>query len=226
MRDQLAVLLAKTGEHLQELDERVWPSLVEADEVSDEGLYLVRAIVQDLQSALDWVATAVDQQLGRQLDRSPYFPLRADQTSFDRQFDRDFPGLRQSHAEVYEAFARHQPYVRGRAPLGYLHDLSRVNKHQHFTRQTRDLRGHWSMGIGGLSVQYNEGRGLRIGGSPPYGHLVSGLASSSDGDVQFARGQLVTWNFVELGEAVQTTLLRLSQLVYEACADVCDAASL
>ncbi len=227
MRDQLDVLLIKAQEQIDVLHETIWPSLTAADEISGEALYAVRSVVQDLQSALDWVATAVDRAHGRGRDRSPYFPLRESRSAVEAQLKRDFPGLQTRAPEAYEAITRHQPYVNGREMLGHLHNLARVNKHQHFTKQVRDSRRHWGVSLGGLSVQYNEGRGLTIGGPPPYGHMLVGQAAiSDDGTFAFSQGDLVTWNFAVPNEAVQTTLVLLHGLVVDACVDVCDAAGI
>ena len=83
------ILLDKSAEHIAGI-RTMYATLVSEVAVTDDLLYLVRSAIQDQLSALDWIATAVDQQHGKAEDRSPYFPLRDAPQAFTKQFDRNF----------------------------------------------------------------------------------------------------------------------------------------
>lgn len=109
-----------------------------APDVPDDLLYAIRIYVQDLQSALDWTATAVKDSLLGRTPRSwaPYFPLAKSPTDFPADLEKQLKGLAATHPDVAAAFERHQPYQPAKSELGYLHALAKVNKHQDFTAQT------------------------------------------------------------------------------------------
>lgn len=232
MNKDIELLLRKNIEHLIELDRDVWPSLVEVDEISDDALYLVRSIVQNCQSALDWIATAVDRKFGKAADRSPYYPLRDTPERFEEQFARDFAGVSVKAPDIHKVMAFHQPYTRGKGQLALLHDLARVNKHQHFTRQVRQHAKQHGVVIGGMtlfSMTSNEdGTGtFSIGGPPIYGHFTEGGVSYAEShDIALVNGTLVTWKFDTPDLAVQPVLVSLHDLVAYACEDACIAGDL
>jgi hypothetical protein len=194
-------------------------------EISDDLLHDVARFVEDCQRVLDWTATDIDRKHGRAAARSPYFPLHGTPGAFAVAMQRDFP---QVPDVVYRAIERHQPYQPEKAPLGHLHDLARVNKHQDFTPQTRTetRRIRASNQFGSVEWSPNSvrfGRGVSIGGVPVDPATQRPVPS---------QGQTVTetiyvgWNFSSLNLPVLPTLDSLGKLTTEAVTEVRQAAAL
>ncbi|HEY2085223.1 MAG TPA: hypothetical protein VGH54_04180 [Mycobacterium sp.] len=193
-----------------------------AKQTSDDLLYDIARLIEDFQRVLDWTATDLDYAFGNASDRSPYFPLRADHASFDERMRKGFPGV---PADIYDAMERHQPYQPGKGALGYLHDLTRVNKHQDFTPQTRTETRRREMREGGISASWDPdgvkfSSGVRIAGHPvdPRTQLPVGAPVTET--------IYVGWNFVKPSVAVLPTLTDLTNLVTDAANDIRQAAGL
>lgn len=213
-------------------------------DMSDDLMHDIARLIEDYQRVLDWTATDLDHKYGKALDRSPYFPLRTDDEAHLRAtVKRAFPGL---PTAVADAIERHQPYNPGKAELGYLHDLTRVNKHQDFTAQTRqETREIRVTDTRGGTVAYNEhvrfvqgGIALGPGGSISFG--PGGAISFGPGGVaaqgvpidpltqrpipsalhQVTETILVGWNFTRPPVPVITTLESLARLIVEALTEI------
>ena len=196
---------------------------LDAKSVSDSLLYDVRRVIQDCQSALDWTASAVNDRYGS--GRAPYFPLARRPEDFDAELDKQIKGLHANHPAIAAAFERHQPYQTGSEVLGYLHKLSRVNKHQDFSPQTRterlrtrvDVAAEWDP----RAVKFASG--VSILGAPidpatqrPLPHPAVAVT-----DVRY-----IDWQFVDPPTSVLRTLQSLARSVREAVEDVERAATL
>jgi hypothetical protein len=212
-------------------------------EMSDDLLHDTARLIEDCQRALDWTATDIDKTHGPGKDRSPYFPLQADPTKFAAAITKDFSTV---PVGVVDAMERHQPYQPGKADLAHLHELTRVNKHQDFTPQTRkETREVTVADPSGGSVSYNDG--VRFGTNSISFGPGGGISFGPGGAIGFGPGGVsaqgiridpstqrpvpnrthkvtdtiyVGWNFVKPAVPVLPTLESLSQLVSEAVKDI------
>lgn len=218
MESRVEIVLSKLPAQFQAIAGEYENSLA-ARVVSDDLLHEVARFVEDCQRALDWTATDLDRKYGKSVRRSPYFPLRGTPSDFEEAMKRDFPSVPQP---VYKAIERHQPFQDGKAALGYLHGLSRINKHQDFTPQTRtEHRRIKAEGAFGAvewspdSVRF--GPGVSIGGVPVDPQTQRPVPSASQSVTETI---YVGWNFRDLNIPVLSTLDALGKLVTEAVADI------
>jgi hypothetical protein len=221
--------MASTEFLLRKVDEAVdrvrqhYEADLAAKRVSDELLYAVLHVISDCLSALDWTASAVWEKYGSGKGRSPYFPLRSTAAEFERGLDEQIKGLRANHPHIAQAMERHQPYQPGKAALGYLHKLGRVNKHQDFTAQTRsEERRIEARGAGGGSISWNPtgvtfGSGVSMFGVPVN---PSTQRPAPDPSVTVRETVWVDWRFRDPPVSVLPTLEALARLVREAVEDV------
>lgn len=182
-----------------------------AQSVSDELLYAVRAVIQDSQSALDWTASVVRHKCYGD-DRRPYFPLAKDPADFQKSLSREFAGLETRCPQIAAAIERHQPYQPGHETLGYLHALSRVNKHQDFTPQTR--HEHRTIETRGVIISPDLGT---VEGVWVDGEKVWGPGADLSGATLTV---YVDWRFVDPAVSVLPTLRDLAALVRNTTSDV------
>lgn len=230
MSSRVHVLLRKIDEHLDEVRDHYEEDLA-SKELSDELVYAIRAVIQDCQSALDWTATAVKKQCGGKGKWKPYFPLVSESSAFPAAMEKQIPGLIGSHPDVAKAFRRHQPYRKGKAELGCLHKLARVEKHEDFTPQTRHQQ-RWvesSDSTGGIRFKVGpdstDGSGVFI--AP--GATMNWRGRSLDprtlepldgGPKPYDETIYVDWRFVDPDVPVLPTLEALGRLVASAVNDV------
>lgn len=160
----ISVLLRKADGAVEQVRAHYETDLA-AKTISDDLMYAVRQVVQDCQSALDWTATAVKDSLYPASKWSPCFPLQKDPEKFEEALEKNLKGLRADHPGVAAAIERHQPYQPGKAPLGYLHALRRVNTHKDFTAQTRTEKTRTRIKTKDSEVEY-EPEGLSMGSGP------------------------------------------------------------
>jgi hypothetical protein len=219
-------LLGKVDEGVASVESHYRRDL-DAKSVSDDLLYDVRRVVQDCQSALDWTASAVNERYGS--GRTPYFPLARRHEDFEAELDRQITGLRTNHPAIAAAFERHQPYQAGSEVLGYLRKLSRVNKHQDFSAQTRTERLRTIVDVAGVGVADWDSRavtfasGVSILGAPidPATQRPAPNPAVAVTSVRY-----IDWRFVDPPTSVLRTLQSLARLVREAVADVETVATL
>jgi hypothetical protein len=219
-------LLRKVDEGVASVESHYRRDL-DAKSVSDDLLYDVRRVIQDCQSALAWTASAVNDRYGS--GRAPYFPLARRAEDFDAELDKQIKGLRLDHPAIAAAFERHQPYQAGSEVLGYLHKLSRVNKHQDFSPQTRTESLRTRVDVAGVGVAEWDPRavkfasGVSILGAPidPAMHRPLPHPAVAATNVRY-----IDWQFVDPPTSVLDTLQSLARAVCEAATDVKTAATL
>jgi hypothetical protein len=214
MSANVGVLLKKIDEGVEEVRSHYETNLA-AKKVSAELLYAVRHVIQDVQSALDWTATAVENKYSKGNGR-PYFPLTKEPKDFPVEMEKQIRGLSTSQPGVVAAFERHQPYNEGKAPLGLLHALARIEKHQDFSPQTRVEKRRRKTG----GVSWNPD--VIIPSSPSGGMWVNGVKVHGDGaDLSAVETTIyVDWIFSDLSVPVLPTLEGLAQLTRSAVEDV------
>lgn len=222
MNSNIGFLLGKIDEGLARVEARCQNDLG-AKAVSNEMLYEVRRVIQDCQSALDWTASAVDARYGSR--GRPYFPIGRDQADFEKKLDAQIPGLRRNRPHIADAFERHQPYRPGCEVLAQLHELSRVNKHQDFSPQTRTERRTTRVEVAGASAEWAEGvrfaPGVAILGVP----IDAGTQRPTlKAGATVTNVTYVDWRFVNPNLSVRPTLRSLARAVREAVLDVSAAA--
>lgn len=227
MSSRVHILLRKIDEHLDEVRDHYEEDLA-SKELSDELVYAIRAVIQDCQSALDWTAAAVKKQCGGKGKWKPYFPLVSELKAFPAAMEKQIPGLIESHPDVAKAFRRHQPYRRGKAELGYLHKLARVEKHEDFTPQTKKETRRIDVSGPGSSVSFTpwDGeQGMQV--APGAKMWMNGVEVDPQtfqplggGPKPYTETIYVDWRFVDPAVPVLPTLEALGRLVASAVKDV------
>lgn len=223
----VGILLDKMDEHVGQLDAMYTRDLT-AQTVSDELLYLIRSIIQDALSALDWTANEVKERFGTHTARSPYFPVGADRGTFDARLDEQIPGLRMNHSRIADVFERHQPYHPDKTVLSYLHALAKVNKHRDFTPQTRiETRRVRAESVSGGVVEW--GPGVTFGGNVS----ISGVPIDPvtqrpipDPRLRVTETVYIDWLFTDPPVLVRQTLHSLAAVVRVAVEDIRSTAGL
>ena len=215
MADSVTVLLEKADEGVEEIRGRYEANLL-AQQVSGELLYAVRNVVQDVQSALDWTATAVKHMYYPGSKWRPYYPLTKDPARFAGEMEKQIKGLAADHPTIAAAFERHQPYQPEQTTLGYLHALAKVNKHQDFTPQIRTERQAIRQAYTGAIVENDDQGKVRIG--PTDGSTNTIL----DGTPPLRTQRLiyVDWRFADPPVSVLSTLEDLVRLARAAVEDI------
>ncbi len=194
--------------------------------LSGELLLAVRTVIQDCQSALDGTAGRVKDKYVPKQNWKPYFPLGLDPADFITKIDKELKGgFRLSHPAIAGAFERHQPYQTGKKELGYLHKLSRVNKHSDFSEQRRGTAVEIKTGPGGSYLGEINGQPVYL----PEGVIrINGAANIrlAPNIENVTADILVGWNFVDPPAGVLPTLQALARLTREAVEDVHHEAAL
>lgn len=221
MPSRIDVVLRKLGEQLAAVEASYRRDFA-AEQLSEDLIYDIARLIEDCHRALDWTATDLDHAFGKGADRSPYFPLQKGAAKFAAVVQRDFPNL---PTNVRDALERYQPYQPGKAALGYLHDLTRVSKHQDFAKKTRTETRRREVRTAGGSVSWDPsavtfGSGVFIGGAPvdPRTQMPTGVPTTET--------IFVGWRFQKPAVEVMTTLRDLVQLVSDAVRDIRDEAGL
>lgn len=217
------VLLRKIAEGVDQVEAHYEHDL-DAQEVSDELLYAVRNVVQDCQSALDWTASAVAKKLYGKMGFSPYFPLRRTPGEFAKAIEKQIPGLAAGHPTVAAAFERHQPYQPGKAELRYIHTLSRVNKHQDFTAQTKIERHVTRSQYSGAVVETDNRGNTFVRPVPGSTNTIFDPSTAGVPTVECV--VYIDWRFTNPDVSVLATLDALAMLVRAAVEDVRSEAAL
>jgi hypothetical protein len=222
---RISHLLSKLPAQLEEIKKQYERDVLQK-EMSLDLLHEIARLVEDLQRVLDWTATDLDQTFGTGRDRSPYFPLVTTSAKFETVLARDFPSL---PVVVLNELERSQPYNPGRNELRYLHDLTRVNKHQDFTEQTRtETRRVRASSMGGGAVEwtpFQQGHGGVIFGGAPGSVLINGVPIDPVTQRPVpSPSQIVTetilvgWNFVTPSVPVIETLDNIVRQVIDVVA--------
>jgi hypothetical protein len=102
-----------------------------------------------------------------------YFPIRADQKSFDVIMNKSYPDLKLNSKKVYDILEGFQPYQKAENNwLTYFNELNNENKHERLVAQERVETKRVNVeNKGGGSVSWNPsgvkfGPGVYIGGVP------------------------------------------------------------
>ncbi len=229
MPSRVDVVLKKLPDQLAAIEAECERDLT-AKQMSDDLLHDIARFIEDCQRVLDWTATDLDHAFGKASDRSPYFPLAPDTSRFASRMAKDFPSV---PTDVYDAVERHQPYQPGKSELGLLHDLTRVNKHQDFSAQTRtETRRIRAESPGGGSVEWtpfdpNTGSGVTFGS----GVFINGVPVNPvtqrpvPSPTQAVTETIyVGWDFTKPPAPVLPTLHALATLTSAAVLDIRGAA--
>ena len=220
MARHVQILLRKIDEGVASVEAQYKRSL-EAKTLSDDLIYDVGRVIQDCQLALDWTATAVKNRFAS--GRDPYFPLVARPEEFDPELDKQITGLRTKRPDVAKAFERHQPYQPGSEVLGHLRKLSRVNKHQDFTPQTRTERLRTRVNVHGVGVAEWDTQSVKF--APGVSILGAPIDPATQRPiphpaVAVAVVRYIDWWFVDPRVPVLPTLQSLARSVREAVVDI------
>lgn len=101
---------------------------------------LAKNQLENLRSALDYIAGVVRDACCPNAKGDWYFPLTTTRTKFQAKIQREFPGLEQNCPDVWKIMERCQPYPQ-RGPrlrsLRQLHRLSNIKKHRHLVPLSR-----------------------------------------------------------------------------------------
>jgi hypothetical protein len=189
--------------------------------MTDELLHSIARLIEDYQRVFDWTATDLDRKFGKAKDRSPYFPLLDDENTLSKAMGREFSSV---PAHVFAAILRHQPFQPGKTELGYLHDLTRVNKHQDFTEQTlASTRTTRTTDTGTGEVDWTPvapSKGGVLIYAPSGSVVVDGVVVAEPDPSAPVEMVYARWIFVHPPVPVYATLEKLARLTTEAVEDV------
>lgn len=175
----------------------------------------MRQIVQDCQSALDWTATAVKEKFYPASDWMPYYPLGKNEPTFQQILDQQVKRLRADQPKIAAAFERHQQYQPGKAELGYLKALRKINTHRDFTPQIRQETQATTWNHGGAGVTLSGGASITMSGNADI--LIGG---KSIRQIASVRTTYVDWQFTDPQISVLPTLEALASHVRAAVEDI------
>lgn len=206
-------LLNDIDEGLREM-EGIYQRDLTAKQESPDLLRVVRRIIADERSVLDFVAHAVAEKYGHPKDRA-YFPITTSAPDFPKLLDGNITALTMNHPQIAAAFERHQPYRAGKDALQYLPALSRENKHQKFSAQTRqETRRIQSGAVGWNPDQVKFGSGVSVSGNP----INPQTQRPAPGT--YTETIFVDWEFVDPPVPVRSTLSEIARIAHEATADI------
>lgn len=189
-----------------------------AKEASGELQTTIKHVVEDQRSALDYVATAINEKFGKPGERV-YFPYGADPGKFKDFFDRNFPKLAAAQPAIFAAFERHQPYQAGHEWIAQLIALTNENKHRELTPQTRTetvVKKHGGVSWKPVSVRF--GGGVWINGVP-----VDPVTQEPAGTQTII---YVDWLFRQPQVSALATLEAVQTGIRPALEDICKSAGL
>lgn len=185
--------------------------------------YLVRQIANDCASILDWLAVDIARAHTAKADPRPYYPMGNSMEALEEQFQKNLPGVRGVRPDIFEAIARHQPFVHGKGNLAHLKPIVNEEKHRQFTaKKCLVTENFFGMAIGGASLfRVMPDGSARIGGQPPMGFLDKGQnATDASGHASAAIGTLSEWHFTDSDLHVYWTMRRIAENVCEAHAEL------
>lgn len=142
-------------ELLQHIDENI--KIVEEgyakarldDEQETLSKPLIKGILSDLRSVLDYSAVAVYKTYSRK-DGKIYFPYSDDEQSYASKFKSNLNGLDQQRPEVYALIKSIQPFATGRNWLSVLCSLTNETKHNSLGKQRRNNSDSAHLSVGNL----------------------------------------------------------------------------
>lgn len=129
----------------------------------------------NLRSVLDYLAHDIVDKHCPSADTKDnlYFPIRADQTSFDNAMKKSYPDLKTNCKAAYDILEAVQPFKKSENNwLAHFNKLNNENKHERLVVQKRNETKRVNVDIkGGGSVSWNPsgvtfGSGVFIGGVP------------------------------------------------------------
>jgi hypothetical protein len=194
--------------------ESIYQRDLTAKQESPDLVRVVRRIIADERSVLDFVAHAVAERYGSPKDRA-YFPICIGPGDFPKLLDSNISALTTNHPKIAAAFERHQPYHEGKGALQYLPALSRVNKHQRFSAQTRqETRWLQSGGVGWNPDNVKFGGHVAVSGNPINPQTQRPPAGT------YTETIFVDWKFVDPPVPVRGTLTEIARIAHEATSDI------
>lgn len=190
--------------------ERIYIRDLASTVLSPDLIRNARRVIADQRSVLDMLAHAVAEKYGAPNDRA-YFPITTDAAKFPKLLDVNITNLTLSKPKIAAAFERHQPYHPSNQALQYLPELSRVNKHQRITPQTRqEQRWVQSGGVGWTPDTVRFSGNVIVGGNP-----IDPITQRPPPGT-YSETILVGWSFVDPPVPVLQTLKDIGRIVGEA----------
>lgn len=154
----------KRRKDVEELLEYVKTSLVTVKTVYDQSLELkeipgrlcvqVKNVMENLRSALDYMALDVYESLPNQKNSKPkiYFPYGKDKVDFDSMVKKYFSSLEVVNPDIYFLLENMQPYKQGSTWLCDLCQITNDHKHDSLTPQIRTSKKTYSVSRAGVSL--------------------------------------------------------------------------
>ena|SRR5665213_329605 len=162
MRD-VYVLLDDADEKMRRVHE-MYKESIRAEQLGGPLQALIKNVLENWRSCLDYIADAVTQRDGKRGTKS-YFPCSPNEIDFEKCFDQKMPGVRQKRSDLAITFLRHQPFQPGHAWVEDLVTLTNENKHRQLTPQTREEIVEFMSGPGGGFIEQVGGARITMGES-------------------------------------------------------------
>ena len=180
MLKDVEAMLDLAGEQLDEI-ESIYEETLHEQEVSGRLKALVKNVIENYRSSLDFTANAVTAAHGSPGKANVYWPYATDAAKFSHFFDKCMPDVRKKRPDLADAWEKCQPYQHGYEWLGVVLDLARSNKHHTLTPQVRTEQRRREAGdvswdpsgaaFGAGSLTLGPGGGMMIG---PGGQVTIG----------------------------------------------------
>ncbi|HEY5294246.1 MAG TPA: hypothetical protein VIJ70_02060 [Gaiellaceae bacterium] len=162
-------LLDLADEQIAEV-ESIYEATLREHQVSPRLKALIKNVIENYRSALDFVANAAAERHGKTGSAKVYWPYAKIPAEFTKWFDKTMPGVRRNRPDLADAWERFQPYQPGFEWIAALVELANANKHRELTPQTRTETVRREVNGPGGSVSWGPGvtfgSGVSIMGEP------------------------------------------------------------
>ena len=165
---QAADLVAYAGSQLSQIEQSYTSSLRDK-EIKQDLLIAIKNLMENLRSALDYVAHRLFAKYGTSIKPDPkvYFPYahrNQQEAEFRRRVEVCIPGLQHSRPDIVDKLCSYQCFADPENTwLPAFMDLNNQNKHQHLTPQTRKEAKQLRLGSGGAAITLGQGAAITLG---------------------------------------------------------------
>jgi hypothetical protein len=182
--DGIEALLKAADEGMGKLSAEYFHT-IRAQTVSGSLQVLIKHVLEDQRSALEYLAWAITDAFGTTSDHT-YYPMTTGPLDLAGQMPWLMEGVALARPDIAEAIGRHQPY--NRPALGQLSKLTRKSKHQ-------QLPEHELRDAPATFVVSDKGGVAWFGNALPVWLVRPGLATPAAGPVASAATE---WHFKAL----------------------------
>jgi hypothetical protein len=226
MLDDCRAVLDLAQDQLDQIG-KIYEESLREKKVTPRLQAIIKNILENQRSALDYVAHAVTEKHGKP-GMKTYWPYSTDRSKFVSFIDSNMPGVRSARPDIADEIAKYQPTEPGYDCLGYLAELNNENKHRKLTPQTRTEHHRREVhGPDGGKVSWDPNM-VTFGGGPGgrvemFGQAVNPATQRTVDTIDVI---YVGWLFSDLDLPVRETLQQIQAAVDPITKHVCHVAGL